>query len=758
MPMHNKLSMGGDTPLRQAAEAALDRTPLRLVPPLPPGEMLRELQLHQIELEMQNEALRLVLDELEASRDRYAELYERAPVAYLTLSRDATIVSVNLMGIAALGKDRAKLLHCRFASFVADEDLDRWCRFFLCALQRHDVHACELAMRRGDGSRFHARLDCLHPGGDAAALCIVLTDITESKHLERDLRVASAAFESQVGIVVTDADGVIQRINGAVTELTGYAAEEVIGQTPRVFKSGRHDAEFYRNMWNSIRQTGAWQGEIWDRRKNGEIFPKWLTITAIKNGDGVVTHYVSSQSDITERKAAEDEIRYLAFFDPLTGLPNRRLMLDRLHQALAGSARTERKGALFLIDLDHFKTLNDTHGHDKGDLLLQGVAARLPGCVREGDTVARLGGDEFVVLLENLSGTTHDAATQARMVGEKISSAISQPYALDGLEYAITPSVGVTLFDHRQATMESVLKQSDLAMYQAKAAGRNTLRFFDPEMQAAVTAQAVLETELRIALREDRLVLHYQAQVNGQGRVTGAEALVRWQHPRRGLVFPNDFIPLAEETGLILPLGQWVLETACRQLAAWATREETAHLSLAVNVSGHQLHQPGFVGQVLDTLARTGANPHMLKLELTESLLMGDVEDSIAKMNALKTRGVGFALDDFGTGYSSLAYLKRLPLRSLKIDRSFVTDVLTDQNAAAIAKTVVMLGQSMGLAVIAEGVETEHQRDFLARNGCHAYQGYLFSKPLPLDGFVALLNPKSSVETPRRRDAEKSGR
>jgi diguanylate cyclase (GGDEF)-like protein len=484
-------------------------------------------------------------------------------------------------------------------------------------------------------------------------------------------------------------------------------------------------------MWQTLRRDGYWQGEIWNRRKNGEIYPEWLTITAVKNESGAITHHVAAFSDITQRKAAEEEIKHLAFYDPLTRLPNRRLLLDRLHQALAAGARSRRYGALLFIDLDNFKNLNDTLGHDMGDRLLQQVSLRLEECVREEDTVARLGGDEFVVMLEDLSEQTEEAATQAEAVGEKIIASLNRTYPLGEQAHHSTPSIGVTLFLGREAAIDDLLKRADLAMYRAKAAGRNTLRFFDPEMQAAVTAHSALETDLREALRSDQFVLHYQPQVDDTGRMIGAEALVRWQHPQRGLVAPDEFIPLAEETGLILPLGDWVLRTACTHLAAWSTHLETAGLVLAVNVSARQFRQNDFVAQVLGALAAAGADPQRLELELTESLLLDDVENTIAKMNALKAEGVSFSLDDFGTGYSSLAYLKRLPLNQLKIDRSFVRDITTDSNDAVIARTIVALGQSLGLTVIAEGVETEAQREFLVANNCHAFQGYLFGRPEP---------------------------
>ena len=573
----------------------------------------------------------------------------------------------------------------------------------------------------------------------------------ERKQTEEQLRIAATAFESQQGMMITDANSVILRVNRAFTKTTGYTAEEAVGQTPSLLQSGRHDKAFYAGMWESIKDTGGWQGEIWDRRKNGEIYPKWLTITAVKADDGTVTHYVGTHADISERKAADEQIAFLAYHDALTGLPNRRLLQDRLQQALASGARSGRNGALFLLDLDNFKTLNDTLGHDTGDLLLQQVGHRLATCVREGDTVARLGGDEFVVLLEGLSDLPEEAAKQAEALGEKILATLNQPYLLAGHETRSTPSIGVTLFSGQQTSMEELMKQTDLAMYQSKTAGRNTLRFFDARMQAIVTERAALEVDLREAVRQQQFILHYQPQGDFDGHLTGAEALVRWQHPQRGMVSPAEFIPLAEETNLILPLGLWVLETACAQLATWANQPNTVHLTMAVNVSANQLQQADFVDQVLAVLKTTGANPHRLKLELTESLLVSNVETTIAKMTALKAHGVGFALDDFGTGYSSLSYLKRLPLDQLKIDQGFVRDILIDTNDAAIARMVIVLAGSLGLTVMAEGVETEAQRTFLASQGCHAYQGYLFSRPLPLDAFEAfveqiwLLGQKAAV-------------
>lgn len=599
----------------------------------------------------------------------------------------------------------------------------------------------ELTLIGKDGKKFLAELSSsLFNGKDGCRMTsMLIRDITERKHAEQQLRIAAAVFDAQEGMVVTDADNMILRVNRAFTEITGYTAEEVVGRNMALFKSGRHDATFYAQMWQSLREQDTWQGEIWNCRKNGEVYPEWLTITAVKDADDVVAQYVATLTDITLRKAAEDEVKQLAFYDPLTQLPNRRLLSNRLQQALAASARSNRLGALLFIDLDNFKTLNDTLGHDVGDRLLQQVARRLAACVREGDTVARLGGDEFVIMLVDMSEARPEALTQTEIVGHKILAALNEPFALAARPYHCTASIGATLFRGQRHGVDDLMKRADLAMYDSKAAGRNTLRFFAPRMQTAITARAALETDLHRALRDREFRLYYQCQVDQAGSVTGAEALVRWQHPVRGLISPADFIPLAEEIGLILPLGHWVLETACQQLLAWAGQADTAHLRIAVNVSAVQFRQIDFVEQVLAVIERSGANPHQLKLELTESLLLDDVEDIIVKMTALKSRGIGFALDDFGTGYSSLSYLKRLPLDQLKIDQSFVRDLLTDPNDAAIARTIVALARSMGLSVIAEGVETQAQRDCLASEGCHAYQGYLFSRPLPLEQFESLL-------------------
>jgi len=577
----------------------------------------------------------------------------------------------------------------------------------------------------------------------------VVQDITSRKRMEENLRANEQHLRNilerlPMGLCVVQEDGTISFRNERYVQICGYTQELA------------PDANtWWERAYPDLVQRTAIRQRLAVAKGQGVIPAEEYTILCADgkfkpveiSGIFVDGGRLITMQDLSQRKAAEEEINNLAYYDPLTRLPNRRLLLDRLQQALATSARHQRSGALMMLDLDNFKTLNETRGHDRGDTLLQHVSHRLRSCVHEDDTVARLGGDEFVVVLEDLGDSPEDAAARSEEVGQRILSVLREPYELDGGEHHSSISMGITIFSDMRETVDELLKRADLALYQAKDAGRDTLRFYDPRMQAAVTARAELELDMRVGLAQGQFELYYQPQID-HGRITGAEALLRWRHPRDGFISPAHFIPLAEETGLILPLGEWVLHAACRRLAAWAQEPDLAGLSLAVNVSPRQFHQPGFVAQVLAALASSGANGHRLKLEMTESLLLQDVEDTIDKMGQLKAYGVGFSLDDFGTGYSSLSYLKRLPLDQLKIDQSFVRDVLTDPNDAAIARTVVALGTSLGLRVIAEGVETEAQRDFLARHQCHAWQGYLLSPPLPVAEFEDLVRRTHAVPPP----------
>lgn len=564
--------------------------------------------------------------------------------------------------------------------------------------------------------------------------------IEERIRTESQLRVAAIAFETHEAIMITDAGGTIIRVNNAFQIITGYSAEDVLGKNPRILSSGRHDSAFYEAMWQQLLSNGSWTGEIWDKRKNGQIYPKWLTITAVKNRAGETTEYVAIFSDITQRKQAEEEIFSLAFYDTLTRLPNRRFLIERIQQSMSASARNHLHGAILFLDMDRFKTLNDTMGHDHGDLFLIEVASRMQRSVRDMDTVARIGGDEFVILIEEISPNMEEASQKTALIAEKIRSTLALPYQLNGKEHHSSPSVGVCLFKGDAESVDDLLKHADMAMYQAKESGRNTVRFFDPSMQFAVESRAALEAELRLALPGEQFQLYFQIQLDSELKPLGAEALIRWQHPQRGMISPARFIPIAEDSSLIQEIGSWVLETACRQLSDWQKNALTRNLKLAINVSAQQFKRHDFVETVSGMLERYQIDPSHLKLELTESVVLSDVTDVIGKMHALKALGIRLSLDDFGTGYSSLSYLKQLPLDQIKIDQSFVRDITSDADDATMVQTIISLARHFELNVIAEGVETQEQFDFLKQNGCMAYQGYLFGKPLPLDAFEASLH------------------
>ncbi|MES2947655.1 MAG: EAL domain-containing protein [Pseudomonadota bacterium] len=577
------------------------------------------------------------------------------------------------------------------------------------------------------------------------AIQVNFVDVTEREKSGTTLRESEARFRALTELASDwyweqDENFRFTVLGGKVFDSTGFTTAEHLGKTRWELASvnmTESDWDAHRKLLNA-RQPFR---DLEIRRPDAGAKVHWASVSGspMFGADGSFKGYHGIGRDVSAQKQAGEEIHRLAFYDALTGLPNRRLLLEQLKKALHTNARHHQHGALLFIDLDNFKTLNDTLGHDVGDLLLQMVAQRLSGCVRESDTVARLGGDEFVVVLEDLETDRHAAAAQADSVGKKILVMLNQPYELAGREHHSSPSMGITLFDAHSSSVDDLLKQADLAMYQAKAAGRNTLRFFDVSMQTELESWVAMEFDLRDGLQGgEELELYFQPTVGANGQLTGAEALVRWLSPTRGLVMPENFIALAESTGLIVPLGRWVMTMACEQLAAWAQEPHTARLSLAVNVSARELREPGFVPGVLRSLRQWSVAPNLLRIELTESVLAHRVDDIIVKMNELKAHGVGFSLDDFGTGYSSLSYLKQLPLDLLKIDRSFVSDVLNDPNDAAIARTVVALGTTLGLSVVAEGVETEEQRVFLASIGCYAYQGFLFGDPVPIEQFETL--------------------
>ena len=703
-----------------------------------PATVVLGLLLHDVEQRMATERA------LTGTAARLHAITQAIPDVLLVLDAQGRYVEVLSPNDSALVASAPVLVGQRLHDVLPTEQAERFMQLIRDTLQSGQTHSVEYEMQTLSGLRqFEGRTQPLgvQVGGQAAVVFLAL-DITKRKQAESALRESELRFRSLLRNIPSISvqgylqDGTTSYWNQASEQLYGYTAEEAIG-------ANLLDLIIPPPMRDDVR------AQLQHMFATGEVIPAGEL--QLQRKDGTPVHVFSSHAyiqvpghppemfridiDISGRKAAEDEARYLAFYDALTQLPNRRLLVDRLQQVLVNGARSGLTTAVLFVDLDNFKTLNDTRGHEVGDLLLKDVAQRLRSCVREQDTVARLGGDEFVVVLQNLSSDAPEAAAQARTLGELILAQLRQPYELAGHEHHFTASIGVTLLNHQRDSVDEVLKQADMAMYRAKDTGRNTLRFFDPDMQQAVNRRALLETELHNGLRRAQFLLLYQPQVDSQGRVTGAEALVRWQHPVQGMVPPSEFIPLAEESGLILPLGHWVMETALRQQARWQQDPQFARLSLAINVSARQFLQDDFVAQVLALVRQTGANPAQIKLELTESLLLANVDSVIATMRALKAHGLGFSLDDFGTGYSSLSYLKRLPLDQIKIDQGFVRDVLLDASDAAIARSIIALAGSLGLSVIAEGVETTAHHQFLLAHGCQAFQGYLFGRPLTLEDF-----------------------
>ena len=561
----------------------------------------------------------------------------------------------------------------------------------------------------------------------------------EVEQNQNQLRVLASSFNLQEGIIICDENGLIIKTNQAFSNITGYSAEEALGRNPRFLSSGRHDASFYTEMWKSLLANGKWDGEVWNRRKTGEIYPENLAIVIIKDSEGKTINYVASMTDITKRVAASEEIKQLAFFDSLTGLPNRRLLLDRLAQTLHSNERTGNHGALLFLDLDNFKAINDSYGHDSGDLLLQQAAVRIVDSVRAIDTVSRIGGDEFVVILQSLNQQESEAVIEAEIIAKRILYSLNVPYKIKGRDDLCSTSIGATIFQSNADSID-VLKQADIALYKAKESGRNVLFFFDPIMQTIINAQAEIKRDLKEALLQHQFELYYQVQVDNNGAPVGAEALLRWLHPTKGYISPADFIPIAEESQAIISIGDWVIDAACAQLKQWESNELTRTLSLSVNISAKEFRAENFVEKLKMTIRHHAINPSKLRFELTEGMLISDINDAIETMNKLNELGIYFELDDFGTGYSSLQYLKRLPVYQLKIDRTFVRDVVESVNEQGIVRAIIAMAEALQIRVLAEGVETKAQRQHLADIGCNYFQGYLFGKPVPIDQFEAALH------------------
>ena len=574
--------------------------------------------------------------------------------------------------------------------------------------------------------------------GQAIAAIGTVRDISVLKAAEKRLHLSAKVFDnSGEGIMITDADTRIIAINRAFSEMTGYSEAELIGKDPSFFASGKHDANFYREMWGTINKEGHWQGEVWDRHKNWRISPKWMTVTAVRDASGELTNYIAISTDISERKEAEKHINRLAYYDVLTNLPNRTLLHDRLDQMLAAAHRDNHKFALMFIDLDRFKYVNDSMGHATGDKLLQTVAQRLLECVREGDTVSRIGGDEFVVLLRET------IAEGAAHVAGKILNSLVVACDIEGMQISTYASIGISIYPDDANDADTLIKNADLAMYRAKDEGRNNFQFYTPEMNLRADRLFSMEKDLRLALERKEFSLYYQPQVDwASGTVCGAEALLRWKHPEKGFIPPSEFIPVAEETGQIIDIGEWVLRTACAQLSIWR-QQGMPVFPVSVNLSIRQLRQPDLAQIVESLLEEMGLQPNDIELELTEGIMMDDTPAAMTFLTQMHELGVRLSIDDFGTGFSSLSYLKNLPLDRLKIDQSFVRDIGTDVSDAAIVHSIISLGHRLKLSVIAEGVESLEQLDFLRVRGCDEIQGYYFSRPLPVDEFVSFIKSRS---------------
>lgn len=565
------------------------------------------------------------------------------------------------------------------------------------------------------------------------------------KEDEASIRIAAVAFESLDGVMITDVKGQIARVNNAFTKITGFREDEIINKLPSILKSGLQNEVFFKKMWEALNKKNYWQGELDQKHKDGTICSVQWSITAVKDTAGKTTHYVGVFQDLSERKDAERKIHTLSFYDELTGLSNRRYLIQRLKESISMSENTKHYGALLYLNMDHFKSTNDLFGHNKGDEFLVEIANRLKRCIHETDTIARFGGDEFVVLLVNLGTKKGIALRNARGVAERLQEALNKSYLCGQNAHFITTSIGIGVYSSTDSSDE-LIKQTNEAMHQAKALGKNRLHFFDPVLQHVMHERIKLEAELRCALVDgQQFQLHYQIQVNDNNKTVGVEALIRWNHPEHGLIYPNRFIFLAEEGSLIIQLGQWVIDAACKQLSAWSVSATTNQLSIAINISGQQFHNAEFIDSIKTAIRKHDIKPSLLKLELTESIVL-DESHAVEQIAALRKLGVLLSLDDFGTGYSSLSYLRKLKVDQLKIDQSFVRDISIDCDNGVMAKTVIGLARNFHLDVVSEGVETEYQLAFLKSNGCTLFQGYLFAKPSPIEDLDALLDKYPAIE------------
>ncbi len=699
-------------------------------------KLLHELQVHQIELEMQNEELLAARTEAEANLERYTELYDMAPVGYLTLDRFGAILQLNLKAAMQLGIFRSQLKQQRFSNFISTDSLPVFNDFLGDVFAVRTAQSCELTLLPVDqSSMLIVQIEAI-ANDDNQSCRVILVDITERKCNEEKLKLANLVYQA-IGeaIMVADADNRIVTVNPAFTELTGYTLQEAVGQSTTLLKSGHQNEAFYQIMWHALEATGHWQGEIWNRRKNGEIYLEWLTINTVYDQQNKVRHRVAMFSDITDQKHAEQTIWQQANFDSLTGLPNRHMFYERLAQEMKKSRRVGLPLALLFLDLDHFKDVNDTLGHCKGDLLLKEMARRLLVCVRSTDTVARLGGDEFTIILTELR-----EQDSIERLTQDILCQLTKPFELAGDSAYVSVSIGITLYPEDTDDIDVLIKNADQAMYAAKDQGRNRRHYFTPSMQEAALARMRLINDLRNALAECQFRLAYQPIVDlATGSIYKAEALIRWQHPTRGLISPAEFIPIAEATGMIIDIGEWVFREAAKQAAQWRITHQS-DFQISINKSPVQFQKEGN-GHLawFEHLRELGLSGQSIVVEITEGLLMDAGALITDQLLAFRDAGIQVSLDDFGTGYSSLSYLKKFDIDYLKIDQSFTRNLGPNANDLALCEAIIVMAHKLGIKVIAEGIETQEQCDLLIAAGCDYGQGYLFSKPVSADEFELLL-------------------
>ncbi len=695
-------------------------------------EKLREgmetVQQLQKELEVTNQGLLALTVELDQAKEKYRNILEHANEAIITFNEKLEIESFNPVSLALFGYSEPELLGMSLEKLVPGfKKIKQEQSNNVIAQSTPLVFGC-----RKNGLFFPVEITIGEPFyNENKTWMAIIHDISERKKTEQGLRLMSRIFEdSHDAIIVTDMHSNIIDVNLSFTAITGFSKEEVIGKNPRIMKSNLHPSSFYSAMWDALKESGRWSGEIWDKRKDGEVYPKWLSMSAVKNDFGEVSHFVGIFSDITSRKKAENRLTQLAHYDSLTGLPNRTLFMEKLNWSIDLANREQRQVVLFFLDLDRFKIVNDTMGHQVGDQLLVNVANRLRHCVRKVDIVSRLAGDEFTIVITNI-----DHIEDIAIVAQKVLDAFNTPISLSGHDFFVTTSIGITTYPDDGLDIDKLLKNADTAMYHAKSMGKNNYQFYSEAMNQKVHDEMELENNLRKALENEEFFLHYQPQIEvSSNKIVGAEVLVRWKHPKLGFISPAKFIPYAERSDLILPIGYWVLETACEQYVKWQ-QQGIPPFILSVNYSGVQLKKPGQVELVASILAKTGMNPENLKLELTESVVMEDAENIINTLHKFKKMGISFSIDDFGTGYSSLSYLKRFPIDTLKIDKSFVDDIATDADDEAISSTIIAMAHNLRLSVVAEGVETKEQLNILQAKGCDQVQGYYFCHPLHHDEF-----------------------